>query len=252
VVGLHGLRDAWTLSVEQLPPGDPTATAINARLPGSHLIPGGSVPGVDFGERTHVEPYLTKNLRRQLQKCRNRLVADGVTPNIAFTRDPRDIAELLGEIEDIHRTRDLDVGRASDTDAGGELRLWRHVIDAHVVRGQVEVATLHLDHTLAAYVVSFLDGDTYRVFDGRFRTRWERYSPGRLLETETLGHAMNDRAVHRLDWMNSIAPDKLVCANTAEATVKLVGSSLGEAAAISARSIVARSAQHQVSVAIST
>ena len=84
---------------------------------------------------------------------------------------------------------------------------------------------MHLDGILAAYVVSFLDGDTYRVFDGRFLTIWQRYSPGRLLESETLARAMRDSRFARLDWMNSIAPDKLISANTAEPTVNLVASS---------------------------
>jgi len=87
------------------------------------------------------------------------------------------------------------------------------------------MATLRLDGSLAAYVISFLDRSTYRVFDGRFVTQWARYSPGRLLEVETLARALGDGHFTSLDWMNSIAPDKLISANILEPTVHVIGSS---------------------------
>jgi hypothetical protein len=225
---LRETHQPWTLAVEQLSPGDPTARAIEERLPGSRFVPGGSVPGVAFGEEQRLDVHLSNNLRRQLQKCRNRIAADGVTAEIAFTREPQDVLRQLGDVEHVHRARDHEVGRSSDIDDAAGLHLWRGVITSHAECGAVELATLHLDGTLAAYVVSFLDADAYRVFDGRFLTKWERYSPGRLLETETLGRAMTDRRFSRLDWMNSIAPEKLISANSIEATVNLVGSSAPE------------------------
>ena len=48
--------------------------------------------------------------------------------------------------------------------------------------GEIEIASLRLDGELAAYVVAILDGDTYRVYDGRMSTTWQHYSPGRLVE----------------------------------------------------------------------
>jgi hypothetical protein len=225
VEGLCAMQGPWTLSVEQLSPGDLIACAITQRLPGSRVVPGGSVPGVAFVEEQRLESHLSNNLRRQLQKCRNRIASDGVSSHIAFTREPSEVLRLLGDVEHVHRARDHEVGRSSDIDDSAGLHLWRGVITGHAQRGAVELATLHLDGTLAAYVVSFVDDETYRVFDGRFLTKWERYSPGRLLETETLGHAMSDGRFSRLDWMNSIAPEKLISANSVEATVNLVGSS---------------------------
>lgn len=101
------------------------------------------------------------------------------------------LRDLLEEIEDVHRTRDHDVGRDSDIDDVVGRQLWRNIINAHIDRGETEIATLRLDGRLAAYVVSFIDHSTYRVSDRRFDTRWARYSPGRLLETETLARAMS-------------------------------------------------------------
>ena len=117
------------------------------------------------------------------------------------------------------------MGRTSDIDDPAGRRLWRAIIATHIAHDQVEIATLRLDDELAAYVISFVDDSTYRVFDGRFVTRWARYSPGRLLEVATLAHAMADHHYERLDWMNSIAPGKLISANTLEPTAHLVASS---------------------------
>jgi CelD/BcsL family acetyltransferase involved in cellulose biosynthesis len=225
VAGLGELDRPWTLVIGQLPVSDPVALAIHARLAGSRLSAAGSVPRVVFGEDRRLDAHLSKNLRRQLQKCRNRMTADGVLAETGFTRDSQHLLSLLDGVEAVHRARDHEVGRVSDIDDPAGLRMWRGVIARHIERGEVEIATLNLEGTLAAYVVSFLDGDTYRVFDGRFLTKWERYSPGRLLETDTLAWAMTGERFSQLDWMNSIAPDKLISANCLEATVRLDASS---------------------------
>lgn len=212
----------WELRVEQLPPGDVVADALAAALPGGQLLPGGNVPRVRFDDDRQLDHHLSKNLRRQLRKCRNRLAEDGIEPTMEFVRDRAALGSLLDEVEAVHRGRDHAVGRRSDIDDPAGLALWRGAIERHIELGGVEIAALRVGAQLVAYVVSLLDGDVYRVLDGRFETAWERYSPGRLLETATLGHAMEDPAFRCLDWMNSVAPDKLIAANEVEPTVHLV------------------------------
>lgn len=215
----------WSLHIEQLPVDDPFGAALAAHLPAAVLLPGGSVPGVRFGDHLAPEDHLSKNLRRQLQKSRNRITTDGLRAEIEFTRLRPTLAAHLDEIEAVHRARDHAVGRVSDIDDDAARALWRGVITAHIARDEVEIATLRLDGALSAYVISFLDHTTYRVFDGRFETQWSRYSPGRLLEVETLGRALADPRFDRLDWMNSISPEKLISANSLEPTMQLVASS---------------------------
>jgi CelD/BcsL family acetyltransferase involved in cellulose biosynthesis len=215
----------WSLRVEQLPVDDPVATALAARLPNARFLPGGDIPLVELRTRAAPSEHISKNLRRQLQKCRNRLEADAVGTVMAFTRSREALRDALQEIEDVHRNRDHDVGRESDIDDAAARQLWRNIINTHIDRGETEIGTLRLDGHLAAYVVSFIDHCTYRVFDGRFDTRWGRYSPGRLLETEALGRAMTHHGLRNLDWMNSVASDKLIAANTVEPTVHLVARS---------------------------
>jgi hypothetical protein len=89
------------------------------------------------------------------------------------------------------------------------------VYDEHAARGELEVATLRLDGHLAAYVVALADSPAYRVFDGRFAPKWRPYSPGRRLEVAVMEHARR-RSFPELDWMSSVAPEKLVASTQAD------------------------------------
>ena len=217
----------WTLRLGQLPAGDPVAAGVARLLGTARCIPGLPIPAVQFGDASTVEPLLGKGLRKQLRKARNRAQADGVEAALAFARDPGEIDSLLVEVEWTHRARERDARRTSDLESTPGLDFWRRAIVDHARRGEVEVATLRLDGELAAYVVSLLDGDAYRVFDGRCATAWARYSPGRLLETATLERALADDRFARVDWMNGCASEKLVAANAADPTEHLVAASPG-------------------------
>jgi Acetyltransferase (GNAT) domain len=115
----------------------------------------------------------------------------------------------------VHRARDHDAGRVSDLDETAGAVFWRSVFDSHAARGELEVATLRLDGHLAAYVVALVDPPAYRVFDGRFAPAWRQYSPGRRLEAAVVDHARHSH-FQSLDWMSSIAPEKLVASTWAE------------------------------------
>ena len=58
----------------------------------------------------------------------------------------------------------------------------------------MEVATLDLDDELAAYVVGFDDGHSYRVMDGRFISFVGALLTGPLLETAVLQRMIDDAA----------------------------------------------------------
>ena len=91
-------------------------------------------------------------------------------------------------------------------------------------RGEAD-ATLRLDGQLAAYVVALLDGDVYRVYDGRMDSASAAYSPGRLIEAAALNRALSDPRFALLDWMSGVAAEKLLVANTAEGRARLVATS---------------------------
>ncbi len=125
------------------------------------------------------------------------------------------LVALRDEIEAVHQARDHDAGRVSDLDDSAGLAFWRSVYEGHAARGELEVATLRLDGHLAAYVIALADSPAYRVFDGRFAPKWRLYSPGRRLEAAVVEHARRGSYLE-LDWMSSVAPEKLVASTQAD------------------------------------
>ncbi len=217
----------WVLRVGQLPVGDQVAGGVAELLPEARILPGVPIPKVEFASLPTPGDWLGKAMRKQLRKALNRLADDGVKRKILFETDPAIIDELLVEVEYTHRAREQHARRASDLDSQPGLRFWRNVILSHAAMADIELAILRLDGELAAYVVSLLDTDSYRVLDGRFTTSWARYSPGRLLESATVERAMEDPRFTRVDWMNGCASEKLLAANAVDYTEHLVASSPG-------------------------
>jgi hypothetical protein len=174
------------------------------------------IPVVRRAESTQAGGYLTHGLRRTLRKACNRMAADGVSAEITFIYDPRSILELAPLMAAAHQRRDHDHGLASylDTEAGS--RLWHGRLRRLAEAGDVELAVLHLDGALAAYVIGLVDPPAYRVLEGRFVTEWARYSPGRVLESTVLQRFLDDGSYDVLDWMTGVAPDSLLAANDEE------------------------------------
>src|SRR5712691_11309016 len=182
------------------------------RLPAGRAVPAPPVPGIAF---TQDQETLAPGIRRGLDRSGHRIGQHALRETIEFEREPARLAALRDEIETVHRARDHDAGRVSDLDGTAGVVFWRSVYDVHAARGELEVATLRLDGHLAAYVIALVDSPAYRVFDGRFAPAWRHYSPGRRLEAAMVDHARR-RHFGSLDWMSSIAPEKLVASTWAE------------------------------------
>jgi hypothetical protein len=195
----------WRLTLTGLRDGE-EATWLARELPDGRVLPAPPVPAIGFSQ---VEVPLGPGIRSGLDRSGHRIRQHALTETIRFEREPDRLAELRDEIEAVHLARDHDAGRVSDLDDGAGVAFWRSVYDGHAARGELEVATLRLDGHLAAYVVALADPPAYRVFDGRFAPKWRPYSPGRRLEVAVVEHARR-RSFPELDWMSSVAPEKLV------------------------------------------
>jgi hypothetical protein len=207
----RGLGCSWRLALSGLRSGD-DATWLAGQLPAGRARPAPAVPGVGF---THEEVPFGPGIRSGLDRSGRRIRQHALSETIAFEREPARLAGLRDEIEAVHRARDRDAGRVSDLDDTAGTAFWRSVYDLHAASGELEVATLRLDGHLAAYVVALIDPPVYRVFDGRFHPSWRQYSPGRRLEAAVVDHARRG-SYRRLDWMSSVAPEKLVASTWAE------------------------------------
>jgi Acetyltransferase (GNAT) domain len=206
-----GLSGPWRLTLTGMRGGD-EATWLAGELPGGRAVPAPPVPGIGF---TRDEVPLAPGIRSGLDRSGHRIRRHALTETIWFEREPARLGRLRDEIEAVHQARDHDAGRVSDLDDRAGLAFWRSVYDGHAARGELEVATLRLDGHLAAYVIALVDSPAYRVFDGRFAPKWRLYSPGRRLEAAVVERARRGSFLE-LDWMSSVAPEKLVASTRAD------------------------------------
>ncbi len=206
-----GLGGPWQLTLTGLRDGGDAAW-LAGRLPDAAVTAAAPVPGIGFtGGEVSFAPGIRSGLDRSGQRIRQHALSE----QVQFERDPGRLAKLRDEIEAVHLARDHDAGRPSDLDDTAGVAFWRSVYDRHAARGELEVGTLRLDGHLAAYVIALVDRPAYRVFDGRFAPPWRRYSPGRRLEAAVVDHARHE-GFAVLDWMSSVAPEKLVASTGAE------------------------------------
>ena len=201
----------WQLALTGLRHGE-DASWLAGQLPGGRAVTAPPVPGIGF---TDDEVTFAAGIRRGLDRSGHRIGRHALTEEIGFEREPARLARLRDEIEAVHRARDHDTGRVSDLDEVAGVAFWRSVYDRHAARDELEVATLRLDGHLAAYVIALIDPPAYRVFDGRFAPPWRAYAPGRRLEAAVVDHARRG-SFRMLDWMSSVAPEKLVASTWAE------------------------------------
>jgi Acetyltransferase (GNAT) domain len=171
--------------------------------------------------------YLSPAMRRTLRKATNRLATDHRTFDVRFTRSHSEIRALMPALEESHRNRDHDHGRSSDLDDNDTRQTWRSRLTDLALDGMLEVATAHIDGTLAAHVIGIRDGGMYRVLEGHFVTAWARYAPGRLVEAAVVQRMLDEPEMIALDWMTSVAPESLLATNAA-APMLMLRAGLGQ------------------------
>jgi EAL domain-containing protein (putative c-di-GMP-specific phosphodiesterase class I) len=223
---LDELSGAWSLDFEQLHDLDRTMLGLVDRLDHAQLLPELRVPRVMFAGDNRLDLVLSKSMQKQLRRARAKIDGAGLDMAIAFDRGRAITPELIDEVEAVHVMRDRVSRRQSDLDRPAEREFWRRVVEGGLDgEWEVEIASLRFDGQLAAYVVSLLDGEVYRVYDGRMNSEWAAFSPGRLIESAALNRALLDQRFTLLDWMSGVAAEKLLAANTAEGRARLVATS---------------------------
>ena len=206
---LRARRGAWILRFEQLPEGDPVAAAIARDLPVAAVVPGDPSPAMAFDKGRDFKSYVGHNSRGVAKTMRNRMKRNGLDLVVQGLRDAERVVEALPEVERVHRDRDVQLVRKSDLDDPRMAEFWRAAIAQHVALGELELVTLRLNGTLAGYVVGLLDGESYRLWDGRFASEFAWYSPGRLADQAALASALEDERFQEFDWMRGMEGYKL-------------------------------------------
>lgn len=205
---LRGLRPPWRLHLDQLPVGDPVVAALLAALPRAYTEEGQPCPQLAFGpERLPVRP--TASGRRALRRARKRLDGTGLAMTVERTRDLVQVRLLVPELIALHRDRDHWIGRRSDLDDPGRRAFYSAVVSRLADSGRVEVFTLRLDGTLAAYFLGLRDGTVFRNWDGRISSAWPELSLGLLLQTELVAALLADPELAGLDLCRGALQHKM-------------------------------------------
>src|SRR5262249_4273165 len=114
------------------------------------------------------------------------------------------------------RERDVELRGVSLFEHEHAGSFFRQVIELHAARGEVELTTLRLRSELAAYVVCFLDGGVYRMWNCRLAPAWARYGAGRVANNAAVEHALADPDAREFDWMRGDEPYKRSLSNHLE------------------------------------
>ncbi len=203
----------WELSLSQIAGTNIVANALAKYLPSLESETQLSVPQVVLNEDLQLNTLLSRNMRKSLRRVRNRLDEHAPGWSVAFHRGTASIMALLPEIEAIHIARDHQQRNESDLDDAVERRFWQETIVTHTYTNELELATLTINDTIAAYVISLVDGSSYRILDGRMNGSFAEFSPGRILESATLERVIGDDAFTTFDWMTGVAPETILASN---------------------------------------
>lgn len=206
-----------------LPAASPLVGAFVSGLPGSFTVVNcDPVPLLRRRQQARdVAGYLSDGTRRTLRQAGNRLTSDGRRSAVEFVTDPPTILGLLPVLERCHRDRDHVQGRPSALDDAVGRAAWQSRLRVLAASGRLELAVLRIDGLFAAYVLGLVQGSSYQIWEGRFRSEWARYAPGRVLETAVVQRMLDDPALAVVDWMTSIAPETLLAANDLDPMVTL-------------------------------
>lgn len=198
---LGRVSSAWRLRVAQLPVDDRVTVHLADRMKAARIVPGVNSPTTRFGDDRSIRAHVSKNHHQQVRRMMNKMARDGLEPKLEAHRDAALIEGLLPDIERVCRARDHQLGRRSKLDDPYAGPFFRRVIVDAAAACELELVTLSLDSRLAAYVLSFLDGGAYRMWNCRFDPHFERYGVGRVANDHALSRALADGGAHEFDWM---------------------------------------------------
>ncbi len=206
---LASVRGPWRLELAQLPVGDPVAAAMIRLLPRTRIRPDQASPELPLGSDRDAEQLFPTKVRREVRRGYTRLAREGLTAEIRRAADGPRVRELLPEIVQMHRSRDHALGRRSDLDNPRRRRFYVEVLGALADRGQVDISTLRVDGTLAAFFVGVRDARSYRILDGRMSADWGSISPALLLRVELITQLARDPTIASIDYMRGVLHHKM-------------------------------------------
>jgi CelD/BcsL family acetyltransferase involved in cellulose biosynthesis len=188
----------WSLTLEQLPPDDPTLAALADLLPGAEIAPGPVMPRID-GIASGYTP--SRSRRRKVQKALNRLETDGLTCERLTVSEPQAVLDRLPQIIEVRRDRDHGVGRRSQLDDPTIRSFYERIVGDAARAGRAELNLVLIDGEVGAYAMVMKDGAAHRFFDGRIAHHLQRYCAGHIADMMAVMNAAEAPGVDTFDWL---------------------------------------------------
>lgn len=195
----------WSLRFEQLAADDPVLAALRTLVPGSTVAPGPPMPQI-IGVGTDYR--ISKNRRSQERQATNRITNDGRTWEKVVVADEGALDRWLPHVIDLRRRRDHAAGRRSHLDDAARLTFYEAVVRDFVSRGRAVIYLLVVDGAVAGYHLTMLDGDTYRMLDGRVADELQRYRGGMVTSLMAMTAAAEAPEVTTYDWLRGKTESK--------------------------------------------
>jgi CelD/BcsL family acetyltransferase involved in cellulose biosynthesis len=194
---LAELGSRWSMRLLQLPTASGLTRALEEHLGLSRLAAGAPRPVLrlpaDPGHR-----ILTANTRSALAKARNRISREGRELQVGWIAEWPHIQDVLGELVQIHRARDMELRGMTLLDDPPQADFYDQVLTRHA--GEWRLLAVRIDGSLAGYALCLVDRRTLRVWDNRVSPAWRRYSAGLIANAEVVTSAARDPALDEVDW----------------------------------------------------
>lgn len=191
----------WRLRLEQFPEGDPVQRHLCELLGNAHVRRGIPALRLTIAEPRELNAHVSKSARRSRARGRNRLERDGHDATMICSRDADVIGGLLERAVALRRGRDHQVRGFSDLDDPQFARFHHEIMTTLAGRGELEICAVLVGDLLIGYLLSFVDGTSYRTWDGRVDSEWTEYAAGWLCNSAALESALADRRITTFDWM---------------------------------------------------
>ena len=195
----------WSLSLGQLPAGDPVLAALAALLPRAAIEPGAEMPRIEGLKDGYA---VNRNRRGKVRNAMNRMTTDGRACERLTITDPDLLAHWLPRVIDVRRERDHGVGRRSQLDDPGTCAFYGHVVAEAVRSGRGQVNLVLIDGAVGAYTIVMADGSTHRLFDGRVANDLQHYWGGLVANMMAVTNAIEAPGVDTFDWLRGKSIDK--------------------------------------------
>lgn len=206
---LRRIHGPWHLELRGLFADDPTLLALGRFLPAAGTLAPVGLPRLDCRSTVPLEHCLSRNTRTAVARARKRIADAGLSMALTWSREAGDVADLLGEIVELHRRRNHQLRGVAGLDEAPRRALFEETVRRQAAAGNARILGLRLDGALAAFAICFESAGRLYVYSNMASPDWLAYSPGTIANAEVVAAAHRDSSVNEIDWGPGVQRYKL-------------------------------------------